>query len=64
MYLPWILTNDSSAGGLALFTKIYTAFFGPIFAVLITDFFILHRRKFSEAALKDLIWIPREITPE
>ncbi|MBM6970713.1 cytosine permease, partial [Mordavella massiliensis] len=24
------------------------------FAVLITDFFILHRRKFSEAALKDL----------
>ena len=51
---PWILTNDSSAGGLALFTKIYTAFFGPIFAVLITDFFILHRRKFSEAALKDL----------
>ena len=51
---PWILTNDSSAAGLALFSKIYTAFFGPIFAVLITDFFILHRRKYSEAALKDL----------
>lgn len=51
---PWILTDDSSAAGLALFTKIYTAFFGPIFAILITDFFILHRRKFSEAALKDL----------
>lgn len=51
---PWILTNDSSAAGLALFCKIYTAFFGPIFAVLITDYFILHRRKVSEALLKDL----------
>lgn len=51
---PWVLTNDSSAAGLALFTKIYTAFFGPIFAVLITDFFILHRRKISNSLLKDL----------
>ena len=51
---PWVLTNDSSAAGLALFTKIYTAFFGPIFAVLITDYFILHRRKISDSLLKDL----------
>lgn len=51
---PWILTNDSSAAGLALFCKIYTAFFGPIFAVLITDYFILHRRKVSESILNDL----------
>ncbi len=45
---PWILTNDSSAAGLDLFVKIYTAFFGPIFAVLITDYFILHRRKTND----------------
>lgn len=51
---PWILTNDSSAAGLDLFVKIYTAFFGPIFAVLITDYFILHRRKVSKADLDDL----------
>ena len=51
---PWILTDDSSAAGLALFTKIYTAFFGPIFAILITDFFILHKRKYEKAALDDL----------
>lgn len=51
---PWILTNDSSAAGLDLFVKIYTAFFGPIFAVLITDYFILHRRKYTEEALADL----------
>lgn len=51
---PWILTNDSSAAGLDLFTKLYTAFFGPIFAVLITDFFILHRRNITDDTLKDL----------
>lgn len=51
---PWILTSDSSAAGLDVFVKIYTAFFGPIFAVLITDFFILHKRHYSEEALEDL----------
>ena len=51
---PWILTNDSSAAGLALFCKIYTAFFGPIFAVLITDYFILHKRNVSDKLLADL----------
>lgn len=51
---PWILTNDSSAAGLDLFVKIYTAFFGPIFAVLITDYFILRKKKVDEAALADL----------
>ena len=51
---PWILTNDSSAAGLDLFVKIYTAFFGPIFAVLITDYYILHRGKMEGAALDDL----------
>ena len=51
---PWILTNDSSAAGLSLFVKIYSAFFAPIFAILIVDYFILHRRHFSEEQLKDL----------
>ena len=51
---PWILTNDSSAAGLDLFCLIYTAFFGPIFAILITDYFILHKRNYTEEALADL----------
>lgn len=51
---PWILTNDSSAAGLDVFVKVYTAFFGPIFAVLITDFFVLHKRTYTEEALADL----------
>ncbi|MDY3122601.1 NCS1 family transporter [Suipraeoptans intestinalis] len=51
---PWILTSNSSAAGLDIFVKVYTAFFGPIFAVLITDFFILRRRTYTEEALQDL----------
>ncbi|MFR5583439.1 MAG: cytosine permease [[Clostridium] scindens] len=50
---PWILTNDSSAAGLDMFVKIYTAFFGPIFAVLITDYYILHRGKVEGEKLDD-----------
>ncbi len=51
---PWILVNDSSASGLDIFVKIYTAFFGPIFAVLITDYFILHKGKVTASELDDL----------
>lgn len=51
---PWILTNDSSAAGLDMFVKIYTAFFGPIFAVLITDYYILHKGKMEGEQLDDL----------
>lgn len=51
---PWILTNDSSAAGLDLFVKVYTAFFGPIFAVLITDYYILHKGKIEGDKLDDL----------
>jgi len=51
---PWILTNDSSAAGLDFFVKIYTAFFGPIFAVLITDYYIMHRAKTTDEQLADL----------
>lgn len=51
---PWVLTNDTSAAGLDLFVKVYTAFFGPIFAVLITDYYILHKGKIEGAELDDL----------
>ena len=51
---PWILTNDSSAAGLDLFVRIYTAFFGPIFAVLVTDYYIMHKGKIEGKDLDDL----------
>lgn len=51
---PWILTNDSSAAGLSLFVKIYSAFFAPIFAILIVDYFILHRHNYTKEQVEDL----------
>lgn len=44
---PWILVRPESAGGLALFTQIYSAFLGPIFAVLIVDYYLLRRQTLS-----------------
>lgn len=51
---PWILTNDASSAGLGLFTRIYTAFFAPIFAILIMDFYVLHKGKITKEQLDDL----------
>lgn len=41
---PWVLVRPESAGGLSLFSQTYSAFLGPIFAVLIVDYFILRRQ--------------------
>ena len=51
---PWILTNDSSAAGLGVFVKLYSAFFAPIFGVLLVDYFILHKHNFTKEQLEDL----------
>lgn len=42
---PWLLVTDESAAGLALFIQIYSAFLGPIFAVMVVDYYIIRRRK-------------------
>ncbi|WP_407278429.1 NCS1 family transporter [Aromatoleum evansii] len=41
---PWVLVKDESAGGLQVFVQTYSAFLGPIFAVLVVDYYILRRR--------------------
>ncbi|MFM1538390.1 NCS1 family transporter [Helcococcus bovis] len=51
---PWVLTNDSSSAGLAIFVKVYTSFFGPIFAILVTDYYILHKGNVSKEYLAEL----------
>ncbi len=43
--MPWKLVTDKSAAGLSLFTKIYSAFLGPIFAVMVVDYYILRKQK-------------------
>ncbi|MDK2828777.1 MAG: nucleobase:cation symporter, family, partial [Clostridium butyricum] len=41
---PWLLVKPESATGLQLFVQIYSAFLGPIFTVLIVDYFILKKQ--------------------
>ncbi len=44
---PWNLVTEESAAGLAVFTQFYSAFLGPIFAVMAVDYFILRRQKLN-----------------
>lgn len=45
--MPWKLVTADSAAGLSLFTKFYSAFLGPIFAVMVVDYYILRKRKLN-----------------
>ena len=42
--MPWKLVTDESAAGLSLFTQFYSAFLGPIFAVMAVDYYILRKQ--------------------
>ena len=42
---PWVLVQDSSSKGLATFILIYSAFLGPIVAILLVEYYILRKQK-------------------
>ena len=44
---PWVLVTPESAAGLALFIQIYSAFLGPIFAVMVVDYYVIRKRKLN-----------------
>jgi len=48
---PWVLVQDTSSYGLALFILIYSAFLGPIVAILLVDYYILRKQKADVAEL-------------
>lgn len=50
---PWLLVQPSSAAGLDLFIHIYAAFLGPIFAVLVVDYFVIYKKKLNINAYYD-----------
>ncbi len=50
---PWELVKDESAAGLQVFVQTYSAFLGPIFAVLVVDYYIIRRRTLNVAKLYD-----------
>lgn len=45
--MPWKLVTADSAAGLNFFTQFYSAFLGPIFAVMAVDFFVLRKKKLN-----------------
>ena len=44
---PWKLVQPDSAAGLQLFVQTYSAFLGPIFAILVVDFYLLRKQKLN-----------------
>jgi nucleobase:cation symporter-1, NCS1 family len=50
---PWELVKDESAVGLQVFVQTYSAFLGPIFAVLVVDYYFIRRRNLDLGKLYD-----------
>ncbi|NNU81736.1 transporter [Halovulum dunhuangense] len=50
---PWELVKDESAAGLSLFIQTYSAFLGPIFAILVVDYYVLRRQTLDLDKLYD-----------
>ncbi|MCK0770023.1 NCS1 family transporter [Chromohalobacter canadensis] len=50
---PWELVKDDSAAGLQLFVQTYSAFLGPIFAIMAVDYYLIRRRTLDLDKLYD-----------
>lgn len=50
---PWELVKDESAAGLNFFIQTYSAFLGPMFAILIVDYYVLRKQKLDLEKLYD-----------
>jgi NCS1 family nucleobase:cation symporter-1 len=48
---PWMLVQESNSEGLDMFIKIYSAFLGPIVAILLIEYFILRKQKIDVGEL-------------
>ncbi|HDZ48679.1 hypothetical protein LCGC14_0038310 [marine sediment metagenome] len=50
---PWKLVQPGSAAGLQMFVQTYSAFLGPIFAILVVDYYVVRRRTLDINKLYD-----------
>ncbi|HIS29580.1 MAG TPA: NCS1 family transporter [Candidatus Avamphibacillus intestinigallinarum] len=48
---PWLLVQEQSSKGLDMFILIYSAFLGPIVAILLVDYYVMRKQRIE---LKDL----------
>lgn len=50
---PWLLVRDESADGLQTFVQIYSAFLGPIFAIMVIDYYFFRKQRLKVEELYD-----------
>lgn len=50
---PWILVQDSSAQGLAVFIHLYSIFLGPMTAIILIEYYLHRHQRVNIAALYD-----------
>lgn len=50
---PWLIVRPESAAGLDMFVLLYTVFFGPIAAVLLTDYYLVRKQAIKLSDLYD-----------
>ena len=50
---PWKLVTAESAAGLNLFIRIYSCFLGPIFAVMVIDYYLMRKKSLNLDILYD-----------
>lgn len=50
---PWKLVQPESAAGLQFFVQTYSAFLGPVFAVMVVDYYVIRRRTLDLGKLYD-----------
>ncbi|WLV25970.1 NCS1 family transporter [Aciduricibacillus chroicocephali] len=50
---PWVLVKDSSSEGLNMFVLIYSAFLGPLVAILLLEYYVLRKQKMNVEELYD-----------
>lgn len=55
---PWLLVQDSSSAGLALFIHIYSIFLGPMTAIILIEYYVHRRQRVTMPELYDERLIP------
>ncbi|MEC5209887.1 NCS1 family nucleobase:cation symporter-1 [Psychrobacter sp. PL15] len=50
---PWELVKDESAAGLNIFIQTYSAFLGPLFAILVVDYYFIRKQTLDLDKLYD-----------
>lgn len=51
---PWLLVRDESADGLQIFVQTYSAFLGPIFIIMVIDYYVIRRREMPVTELYNM----------